>query len=109
MFTESCTIERRGAQVGEDVYGEPIFAPATSANAPCWWEPMSTIEDIAAAEQYTLMITIYLPISFEAAIDGSDAVLVRGRRYEVKGRPQIQPSGFAVDGYVKVLLQEVTG
>lgn len=109
LFTETCAIERRGEQTGVDRYNQPVYGPPVGKAAPCWWEPLTTSEDILAAEQYTLMITIYLPLEYEAAVAGCDAIRVRGRTYEVQGRPQVQPSGFVVDGYVKALLKDVTG
>lgn len=109
LFSQTCTIERRGEQVGVDRYNQPVYGPPVSEAAPCWWEPLTTSEDILAAEQYTLMITIYLPLEYEAAVAGCDAIHVHGRTYEVQGRPQVQPPGFVVDGYVKALLKDVTG
>lgn len=109
LFSQWCAIERRGVETGRDRYNQPIYGPAEVAEVPCWWEPVSTTEDIAAAEQYTLMINLYLPPQYRPVIEGCDAVTVHGRTYQVVGRPQVQPGGFVVDGYVKVLLEEVTG
>ena len=89
LFSQTCTIRRRGAQTGVDRYNQPIYGPPVETSAACWWEPLTTSEDILAAEQYTLMITLYLPLEAEADIDGADAVQVRGRTYEVQGRPQV--------------------
>lgn len=109
MFTQTCTIRRRGDAVGEDRYHSQIFGPPVEVEAPCWWEPATTEENIISAEQYTLFVTAYLPLSYRAQVDGCDSISIDGRTYDLVGRPQIQPDGFAVEGYVKATLREVTG
>ena len=109
MFSQECVIVSRGEQTVVDRYGKPVWGPSKRRPAPCWYEFLDASEDIAAAEQYTTTIPVFLPLNFESEVRGCDWIEVRGRTFHVIGKPQVQPHGFVVDGYLKVIAQEVTG
>lgn len=109
MFSQECVIVSRGDQTGVDRYNKPIYGPSKRVPTPCWYETMDASEDIAAAEQYTTTIPLFLPLDYEQQVRGCDWIEVRGRTFNIIGKPQIQPSGFVVDGYVKVTAREVEG
>lgn len=107
LFSHSVTLRKRGEQTGETKYGEPIYGPPTDTDSPAWWEPRTSSEDVAAREQYVWGYWLYLPLS--ADLSGADVVVIDGLEYDVVGQPGRQPSGFIVDGFLKVAVERTTG
>lgn len=111
LFSHTCILRTRGEQTGTDLYGRPIYGPPTDTPSAAWWEMTSEAENIAAAGQYVSQYTLYLPLS--ASLQGWDVVVLGddadGPEYQAVGRPGRQPGGFVVEGYLRVLLERVTG
>ncbi len=110
LFSSLVTLHLRGQKTGVDKYGDPVFGPPQDVDSPAWWEVSGSDEDIANAEQYTQRYNLLLPES--APVSGADAVTLRGvrdLRCELVGDPSYQPGGFVVDGYIRVVVERVSG
>lgn len=110
LFTEDAVLIRRGAVLEVDRYGRPsVREPDARTPSPAWWEPTSSSEVVAAAEQYIRSYTVYLPLS--AQVSGADAIELVGMdgEFELIGEPMRQPGGFVVEGYFRLLVERVTG
>lgn len=111
LFTARIILRRRGVEVGKDRYGRPIYGPPSSAPCPAWWEAADATEDQSAAEQQVQRAYVYVPPGtdvshVDAVVLGSDP---SGPEVPVVGRPFEQPPGFVVDGYIRLVVELVTG
>lgn len=111
LFSETVILRRRGAEVDRDRYGRPIHGPDIDRTSPAWWEAADASEDQSAAEQQVQRAYVYLPPQTDVA--HVDAVVLgadpSGPAVPVIGRPFDQPGGFIVGGYIRLVVELVTG
>jgi len=109
QYSETSVLILRGVQTGVDRYNRPIYGPASQVTAECFWLPLSSTEDTAAAEQYMTGYRVQWPARFAAQIRGCDAIELPIGEFEVDGKPLVHPSMGALDGFVVANVKEVTG
>lgn len=103
MFGEQVTRARRGAKVGTDRYGNPIYGTTTVASITgAAFDPGGSTEPVTVgADPVRTEPTLYFPSAWPD-IGPDDLVQVRGHNYRVTGRPPDwrSPWGTAVGGLV---------
>lgn len=111
LLTETVILRRRGVEIGKDRYGRPVFGPDTDTPSPAWWEAADATEDQSAAEQQVQRAYVYLPP--QADVSYVDAVVLgadpSGPEVPIVASPFVQPGGFIVDGYIRLVVELVTG
>ena len=111
LFTARIILRRRGVEVGKDRYGRPIYGPPSSAPCPAWWEAAAATEDQSAAEQQVQRAYVYVPP--QADVSYVDAVVLgadpSGPEVQIVASPFAQPGGLIVDGYIRLVVELVTG
>lgn len=110
LFSTSAVLVRRGEPIGKDRYGRPIYGDSPLRTPTvAWFEPSSASEDSTVREQFTRAYTLYVPLDVE--VSGVDVVELAGLpgEYQIVGEPLMQPSGFVVDGYWRMVVERVTG
>ena len=117
LLTETVILRRRGVEIGKDRYGRPVFGPGTDTPSPAWWEAAGALpgaeatEDQSAAEQQVQRAYVYLPP--QADVSYVDAVVLganpSGPEVPIVASPFVQPGGLVVDGYIRLVVELVTG
>ena len=107
LLTETVIVRRQGADTGFDEYGNPVHGPATDSPSAAWVEPITSREAADRQIQQTYGYVVYLPLT--TSLSGADRIVYQGAEFDVIGEPQVQPSGFVVDGFQRVLAQRTTG
>jgi hypothetical protein len=120
LMTEPVGLKLRGEPLPDqfDDYGNQVYGPANVSVVYGWYEPRTSGENTAAADQQISGYWVHLPL--DAPLAGADAVvlfgavgddgqLVGGDDYQVVGQPGRQPGGFLVKGFIKAAVEKVTG
>lgn len=110
LFSRRVTLHLRAEKVDEDALGEPIYGDPRDVEWSAWWELSSADEDTAASSREEVVYTLYLPQT--APVRAVDAVTLHGfvdERCEVEQRPERQPGGFVVEGYIRLSVRVVEG
>lgn len=109
MYTETSIIVRRGAEVGTDQYGEPVYDSTLPFAAPCWYTHREMAEDDDGKDQTTSVYLIQWPPRYHSVVRGCDRIMLPIGVFEPIGEVAYQPSGFVVEGYVQTRAREVIG
>lgn len=107
LMTETVALRRRLPSGDYDDYGNQLPGEPVDTPSPAWVEPLTSREANDRQIQQTYGYVMYLPL--DADVTGLDAIVYRGTEYEMIGEPQHQPGGFIVDGYLRVVVERVTG
>lgn len=107
LMTQTVVLRTRSTTPSYDQLGNPIPGPDADVSSPAWYEPLGSSEVADAASQQRFGYWVYLPIGTD--VDGADAVVIDGLEFEVVGPPQTQPGGFIVEGFLRVMVERVTG
>jgi len=107
LMTETVALRSWAAGDTYDDFGNPIPGAPSDVASVAWYEPLTSREASDRQIQQTYGFVVYLPLT--ADLDGADAVVIEGDEYEVVGEPQRQPGGFIVEGYLRAIVERVTG
>lgn len=107
LMTESVVLRFQGGPTGTfDRYGNAEYGPDRDETWRAWYEPRESDEGVDGGLQVS-GYWLYLPL--DAPLTASDAVLIAGLEYQVRGEPGKQPGGFLVEGFQKAAVRRVTG
>ena len=98
-----------GESTAEDRYGNPVPGPNKDAEAPAWYEPVQSGENVSAAEQQIHGYWVFMPTPWKGQLKASDFVVIDGVEHHVIGEVGHQPPGLVIDGYLKFKAEVVDG
>lgn len=96
---ETVTLVRRGAEIGQDRYGNPVYdEPTQVAIDGCMVEPLASDEpDEVDRRPVITRANVYTPHTARSELAGApfDLALIRGEEFEISGRPADWQSGWS--------------
>lgn len=78
---------------GRDEWGDIQSGETTTQVPGCFWQPVSSSEQMVAADTVTVVARVFMPASADPA--ATDRVRFEGREYAIEGRPSLHhtPAG----------------
>lgn len=106
MFNQDCTLIYPGELEGHDEYREPVYGEPRREPACSWVETGGTAEDQYFANQVEWTHNFYFPEDTDPRFE---QIEWDGETFDVVGRPQKQPGGLLIDGWLFAGAKAVTG
>lgn len=94
------------APAGRDAWGDVQSGETVTSVPGCFWQPMSTAEQLNAADTVTVVAHVFMPAS--AAPEATHRVRFEGRDYAIEGRPELHHTPAGPHHY-EVALKDVEG
>ena len=91
---------------GRDRWGDTTTGDTETAVAGCFWQPVSSDEQLNAADTVTVVARVFMPAT--ADVKATDRIAFEGRRYAIDGRPDLHHTPAGPHHY-EVQLTDVEG
>lgn len=91
---------------GRDGWGDVQTGDTTTSVAGCFWQPVSTDEQLNAADTVTVVARVFMPPT--ADVRATDRIGFEGRQYAIHGRPELHHTPAGPHHY-EVSLLDVEG
>ena len=91
---------------GRDGWGDVQTGGSVTSVAGCFWQPVSTTEQLVSADTVTVVARGFMPASASPA--ATDRVRFEGRTYTIEGRPELHHTPAGPHHY-EIQLKDVEG
>ncbi|TDD97641.1 phage head completion protein [Actinomadura rubrisoli] len=91
---------------GRDGWGNTVAGAAETPVPGCFWQPVSTDEQLNAADTVTVVARVFMPPA--ADVKATDRIRFEGRDYAIEGRPELHHTPAGPHHY-EVNLKEIEG
>ena len=91
---------------GRDGWGNVVSGESTVDVPGCFWQPVSTAEQLVAADTVTVVARVFMPASASPAATGR--VRFEGRDYAIEGRPELHHTPAGPHHY-EIALKDIEG
>ena len=91
---------------GRDGWGDTVAGGSQTDVAGCFWQPVSTDEQLNAADTVTVVARAFMPPTTD--VKATDRLRFEGREYAIEGRPELHHTPRGPHHY-EVRLTDVEG
>lgn len=91
---------------GRDTWGDTVAGDVPTSVSGCFWQPVSTDEQLNAADTVTVAARVFMPPTVD--VKATDRIEFEGRRYAIDGRPALHHTPAGPHHY-EVELRDVEG
>ena len=91
---------------GRDEWGDVQSGETVTSVSGCFWQPVSSSEQLNAADTVTVVARVFMPASADPS--ATDRVRFEGRDYAIEGRPSLHHTPAGPHHY-EIELRDIEG